>query len=236
MPGLSVDFLWDRDAERAVDAARAFGLRATLSIATEAIPDGFLILSETCHHRADVSGALRARRPIFLEKPLARGRSEAVAVSRLIHESGVAFHTGFFLRSVPAFGRLRELVRAGRLGTVGMVGKRFSHDGVRAGWRDGAAWLTRRETAGYGGFGDLAIHAVALLAWLGLGPLEPRAVELVNVRRRATEARLVPLREARAANLLIDDLYQLRERTGAAEGTSSAELPVPSAGDSSADS
>ena len=163
-----VSHVYDRSASR---LAALVGRTGAAPFTPEAIPDGLagiLVLSQTCCHGEDISHALRARCPIFVEKPLALdARAAAVA----IEAAGVAFHTGFFLRTLAPLRTLAAQLARGALGPIGVAKVRLSHDGFRRGWVDADDWIASPAMAGTGAFGDLAIHCVDLLHWLELGPL-----------------------------------------------------------------
>jgi predicted dehydrogenase len=129
-------------------------------------PDGAIVLSETVHHEIDVNRALRLKCPLFVEKPLGMEGEAAGRIAKAITESGTTFHTGFFLRTIPAFQRLRQVLNRNELGQVSEAYFRFAHDGAIKGWLDNRSWITDPTRAGYGAFGDLSIHGADLLAWL----------------------------------------------------------------------
>jgi 1,5-anhydro-D-fructose reductase (1,5-anhydro-D-mannitol-forming) len=165
---IKVAAVFDRDVDRASAIAEQVGaaVAANYNELADHQPDGVMILSETMHHENDVAQALSLDCPIFLEKPLATTSDAAERIADAIASSGKAFHTGFFLRTVPAFVRLRQFLQNGQLGRIMEARFRFSHDGAIAGWLDTDSWITDPELAGYGGFGDLSLHGADLLAWL----------------------------------------------------------------------
>jgi 1,5-anhydro-D-fructose reductase (1,5-anhydro-D-mannitol-forming) len=128
--------------------------------------DGAIILSETVHHESDIARALRLSCPIFLEKPLAINSATAERIARAVKDSGQLFHTGFFLRTVPAFRQLKQLLKDNHFGRIIEVRFRFAHDGAIGGWLNASSWITDPYRAGYGAFGDLSIHGADLLSWL----------------------------------------------------------------------
>ena len=170
-PGVRLSCLWDRRGAAA--AAATSGAAVLEPAAWPADVAAVIVSSETVRRPADVATALRGGpRPIFVEKPLGFGAA-AAEVAALLAGVGGRFHTGFFLRRVPALVRLRALLREGALGSPFHASVRFMHDGARTGRLEPSCWLRDPALAGYGGFGDLGIHAIDLLRWLGLRPLDP---------------------------------------------------------------
>jgi predicted dehydrogenase len=114
---------------------------------------------------AEISiAALEAGKHVLCEKPLANTVEEARAMAAAADRAaarGVRAMVGFNFRRVPAVALARELVAAGRLGTVRQV--RAAYLAPHA--VDPAfplAWRFRAEAAGSGALGDLGAHAVDL--------------------------------------------------------------------------
>ena len=176
--GICVEAVWDSDTAR----ARAVG--ATLGAPVVSLPElalarpnvrAVLILSETVHHPALVRATVAAGKHVFVEKPLALTAADANDLASLIDAAGLTFHTGFFLRDVPAVRKLEHLLARGQLGQVARVRLVFAHAGALDGWFAQYAWMLDPAQAGYGGFGDLGIHAVDLLHHLFGSPARVQA-------------------------------------------------------------
>lgn len=181
---MAIAGVWDHDAARAGAVAEAAGaeIRDPADPATR--PDGVVVLSETRRHADDIRRLLPLGVPLFVEKPFALA-AEADVVAGEIAASGVLFHTGHFLRETPGFRALKDRLAGGRLGRAMTARVRFRHDGLLAGWIDPGDWIAQPEEAGMGGFGDLGLHALDLLHWLGLGPLAVRSATLARLTGRA---------------------------------------------------
>ncbi|WP_116085193.1 Gfo/Idh/MocA family protein [Tropicimonas sp. IMCC34011] len=189
-----ITHVWDDEPDLRGEVARASG--ALICPPEDFPPDlaGILICSETRHHARDVDAVLRLGCPLFVEKPLA---IDPDPVARRIVDGGTRFHTGFFLRTYPALAELAHRLRAGALGEVSFARIRFTHDGLRAGWLPESHWLADPERASTSPFGDLALHAVDLLSWLGLGPLDSGHLRQISILGRGiadTGIATLPLR------------------------------------------
>ncbi|MGK7753074.1 MULTISPECIES: Gfo/Idh/MocA family protein [unclassified Roseovarius] len=141
---------------------------------------GALVCSETAHHEADISAALRAGLDVFSEKPLAGSASAAKRCADLANAEGRRLHTGYFFRTNRALRCARDLVKDGALGRISEARMRFSHDGGYADWLDLDCWMTDPALACYGGFADEAVHAIDALQWL-LGPIDTAHAVTGNV-------------------------------------------------------
>lgn len=164
-PQTSVLAVWDHQHERAAHWAKKLGIRAIAKPRVDDA-DAVIVMSETPLHRQLAELAANARKPLFVEKPLATSYKEAQLIAEIVVRSGAVFHSGYFLRENEAFQQLRALIRRGGLGRIVRARAFFAHGGVPAGWFDDHPWMLKREKVGYGGFGDLGIHLVDLLTWL----------------------------------------------------------------------
>jgi predicted dehydrogenase len=171
-PDVRVVAVCDHDPGRAELWASALGADACADPHAALLIAGLrgaLVYSETSRHRALALPAARRGLAVFVEKPLALSETEALAMSEALSGNG-PFSTGFFLRYADTFGRLRAEVASGGLGNIRHAAVTVVHGGLAQGWFDGEyAWM--REPAEGGGFLDLLVHCLDLVAWV-LGPID----------------------------------------------------------------
>jgi predicted dehydrogenase len=112
--------------------------------------------------------ALEAGKHVLCEKPLANTVDEAeqmAAAARAAAERGVWAMCGFSYRRTPALGLARQLVEAGRIGTVRHVRATYLQD-----WLSDPdapmTWRLDRAKAGSGALGDLGAHLIDTTQWL----------------------------------------------------------------------
>lgn len=183
---LRLTAVWDSDPS-AVPAAIA---GAAVSSAETAIgrADAVVILAPTDQRPALCVQAARAGRPMLVEKPVARSAAEARAVAREIGRSRTPAVAALFLRELPALARLRSVLAERLLGRVGSVTASFAHAGAIDGWFVGpTAWMRNPARAGVGGFGDMGLHLIDVLAALGRD--EPPRLSAVALDRGGGGAR-----------------------------------------------
>lgn len=128
--------------------------------------------------------ALKHRKHLFCEKPLAMTAEDAAAILAAARQAGVAHMVDFEFLAVDAWERAKQLVETGTLGRLrhAVVSWQVETRASRAG-ED--SWKSRAD-AGGGTLNLFGSHVLAYLEWL-LGPIERVA------------ARLWDRREARAA-------------------------------------
>jgi predicted dehydrogenase len=145
----------DADPERAAAFARQFGSRPVDSInALCADPDvDLVVVSLPNHlHLQAVRAAAAAGKAVACTKPLGRNGEEAAAMLRAVTDAGV-FHA--YLENVvfnPDILRMRDMIRAGAIGTVQTFRAREGHSGPHA------AHFWNAELAGGGALLDMASH------------------------------------------------------------------------------
>jgi myo-inositol 2-dehydrogenase/D-chiro-inositol 1-dehydrogenase len=157
----AVDSLVVADAVPAVtkEVAERVGAEPVDSVAEllAAGVDGVLVAAATDTHPELVLAAVEAGLPVFCEKPLARGVTDAVAVARRVQDSGVPAQVGYPRRFDPAFLAARAAVESGELGGLHTVRSTTLDPAPPP-----AAYL-----AGSGGiFRDCAVHDFDAVRWV----------------------------------------------------------------------
>jgi predicted dehydrogenase len=112
-------------------------------------------------HAEVAIAAAQARKPILIEKPLARSLDEADRVVEAVARSGVVVVYAENRRFSPALQRMHRAVKDGSLGRplilrVAEMGSGPSH----------GAWFWSAERAGGGALIDMGIHGLATTEWL----------------------------------------------------------------------
>ncbi len=103
-PDFAISAVFDRNSKRALEVSKACNAPVVESVGDllGLAPHGIIVLSETAHHEADIAALAKSGCPLFVEKPLSTSFESAERIAKTISERGIVFHTGFFLRSIPA--------------------------------------------------------------------------------------------------------------------------------------
>jgi predicted dehydrogenase len=115
-------------------------------------------------HAEIAIAALAAGKHVLCEKPLANTVAEArsmTAAARDARAAGVRTMVGFNYRRVPAVAFARQLVAAGRIGTVRQVRAQYLQDWI-VDPQFPLVWRLRADEAGSGALGDIGAHIVDL--------------------------------------------------------------------------
>ncbi|MCW2833387.1 MAG: Gfo/Idh/MocA family oxidoreductase [Nocardioides sp.] len=172
VPGIRQEVLVGRDPAQVAAAATRYGWSRTATDWRAVIEDDAVDIVDICvpgHLHAEIAiAALGAGKHVLVEKPLANTIAEAeamVAAAEDASRHGVRAMVGFNYRRVPALAMARDLIAAGRLGTVRQLRVSYLQD-----WLVDAAapmtWRMRKEAAGSGALGDLGSHAVDQVRYL----------------------------------------------------------------------
>jgi predicted dehydrogenase len=174
---VTVKSVWDHQAVRAQKRAEDLGAKVVEKV--EDIwndPDiqAVVICSETDRHPELVKAAARARKHMFVEKPLGVTARESVEMAQAIEKADLLFTTGYFMRTDPKHLFLKDQVAAGSFGKLVRVQAWNCHSGSLGGWFDERPndpanswrWMADIDQAGVGGFGDLGTHSLDILMWM----------------------------------------------------------------------
>ncbi|OHV31897.1 MULTISPECIES: Gfo/Idh/MocA family protein [Pseudofrankia] len=161
-----------RDQEKVAAAAAKLGWRSHETDWKALLRRDDVDLVDICtpgsSHAEIALAALAAGKHVLCEKPLANTVEEARAMADAAERAaaaGVRSAVGFNYRRIPAASFARELVAAGRLGTLRHVRAVYLQD-----WlvdpEFPLAWRLRREMAGSGALGDIGAHIVDLTQFI----------------------------------------------------------------------
>ena len=127
--------------------------------------DAVIICSETNLHEKLIYEASQNKKHIFVEKPIGFGHDDSLRMAKIIENSKVIFQTGYFFRSKSVVRKIKELIIAGSFGKISRIEINNSHDGIFRNIFRNYQWMTNKNKAGVGAFGDLGTHALDLLLW-----------------------------------------------------------------------
>lgn len=144
--------------------------------------DGVIIATPPKFHFAIAKFFMENGVPVLSEKPLVESSEEAFQLQALSHQHNVPLAVNQTRRFFPSYGKIRELVRSGMLGTLQSI---VYHDGIEFDWP--AASQHHFTPSAKGALSDTGIHLLdAVSYWLGGDELE--LVESLNDSNGGPEA------------------------------------------------
>ncbi len=198
------------------EQAREFAAKAGLALGRSyddvlADPkiDAVVLATPHSQHRRQVEAAAAAGKHVFCEKPFALSLADAKAALAACRAAGVALGVGHNRRLWPSIRRMRELMDAGRFGTVMHAEGHFSHDWLAN--QPAGDWRSAPEETKAGAVTGMGIHLIDCFGFL-VGPMR-------RISARSTR-RTLPLESG-------DTTAALFEFANGATGTLATTLKTP---------
>ena len=108
--------------------------------------------------------AMKAGKPVYVEKPLASSYIDCQRINRVCEQTGVPCFIAYYRRYLPYFQKVKQLVLEGAVGRVVNVQIRFAVPPRDLDYNStNLPWRVQRDIAGGGYFYDLAPHQIDLL-------------------------------------------------------------------------
>ena len=167
--GSSIACVMSRDEKKALSYAQRHGIQRAYSDATELINDrevnAVYIATPPSSHATFAIMAMKAGKPVYVEKPLAANYEECLRVNNVSEQTGVPCYVAYYRRYLPYFQRVKQLVMNGTIGKVLSVQIRFAVPPRELDYnKTNLPWRLQPDIAGGGGyFYDLASHQIDLL-------------------------------------------------------------------------
>ncbi len=167
--GSEIVAVMSRREAKARSYAERHGIGKWYTDAQEIIDDpdvnAIYVATPPSSHATFAIMAMRAGKPVYVEKPLAANYDDCIRVNRVSEQTGVPCFVAYYRRYLPYFKKVKELVSQGAVGNVLEVQIRYAcpprkSDFAPAG---NAPWRVRPDIAGGGYFYDMAPHQLDLL-------------------------------------------------------------------------
>ena len=108
--------------------------------------------------------AMKAGKPVYVEKPLAASYDDCARVNRVSEQTGVPCFVAYYRRQLPYFQKVMEIVKSGTIGKPVNVQVRYADCPRPQDYeRDNLPWRVQPDIAGGGYFYDMAPHQLDLL-------------------------------------------------------------------------
>ncbi|WP_282607708.1 Gfo/Idh/MocA family protein [Pelagibius sp. Alg239-R121] len=166
----SVTAVMRRDGEKAADYARRHGIGKSYDSAQELIDDpdvnAVYVATPPASHCELTLAALKAGKPVLVEKPMSLSLNEGKIMSAAAREAGQSLVIAFYRRALPRFERMREIIQDGTIGVPRCVSvvHRMKPDHKSA-----DNWRLDPKIGGGGYFADMQSHTIDWLSYV-FGP------------------------------------------------------------------
>src|SRR5207302_4588220 len=118
---VKIKYIWDHDTARAEKRAREVEAQAISElnrIWDDPEISAVVICSETNRHHDLVLAAAKARKHMFVEKPLGITAHESKAMAEAVEKAHLLFTTGYFMRADAKHIFLKQQVAEGNFGKI----------------------------------------------------------------------------------------------------------------------
>ncbi len=153
-----------RNIEKAKAYAQRKGIERWYDDAQELIDDpevnAVYIATPPSSHATYAIMAMKAGKPVYIEKPLAAIYEDCLRINRVASETGVPCFVAYYRRYLPCFLKIKELVREEKkIGKIIQVQIRLAQPASETDKdKDNQPWRLQADIAGGGLFYDLAPH------------------------------------------------------------------------------
>lgn len=167
--GSHVVAVMSRSAEKAKSYAKRHNIKEWYTDPQELIDDpdvtAIYIATPPSSHATFAIMAMKAGKPVYIEKPLAASYEDCARINRISEETGVPCFVAYYRRYLPYFKKVKEIINSGKLGTIANVQIRFSVPPRDLDYQSSSnlPWRLQPDIAGGGYFYDLAPHQLDLL-------------------------------------------------------------------------
>ena len=128
--GSSVVAVMSRTEERARTYAIKHGVPRWYTDAQELINDpevnAVYVATPPSSHATYAIMAMKAGKPVYVEKPLASSYEDCARVNRVSEETGMPCFVAYYRRYLPYFQKVKDIVNSGQIGKMVNVNVRFA--------------------------------------------------------------------------------------------------------------
>lgn len=166
--GSMVEAVVSRDEKKVRDYAERHNIKKWYTDVQELINDSevnaIYIATPPSSHATFAIMAMKAGKPVYIEKPMASSYEDCARINRISEETGVPCFVAYYRRYLPYFINVKELIEQGEIGNVINVQIRFAQPPYELDYnRDNLPWRVQPDIAGGGYFYDLAPHQLDIL-------------------------------------------------------------------------
>ncbi len=169
VPGSHVVAVMSRNAEKAESYAKRHNIKKWYTDPLDLINDpeinAIYIATPPSSHATFAIMAMKAGKPVYIEKPLAASYEDCARINRISELTGVPCFVAYYRRYLPYFQKVKQIIQSGAIGTPANVQIRFSVPPRDLDYKSNGSlpWRLQPDIAGGGYFYDLAPHQLDLI-------------------------------------------------------------------------
>jgi predicted dehydrogenase len=169
--GSSLIGVTSRTKDKAVSYAKRHGIPVVFDTAEQLLADprihAVYIATPPSSHAEYAIRAMRAGKPVYVEKPMASTYTECVKMNEVSAQTGMPLFVAYYRRSMEYFLRVRELLEDSAIGKPFLCLSRLLVSPRAEDYRkDDPPWRVVPEISGGGYFHDMGCHELDILMFL----------------------------------------------------------------------
>jgi predicted dehydrogenase len=166
-----------RDAEKAKDYAQRHAVSKSYSDAGELIKDeevnAIYIATPPSTHELYTEMALKAGKPVYVEKPVTMNAESCIRMINLEKEFENRVSVAHYRRGLPLFNTVKKLVEENAIGKIRLIQiKTLQPSTSKIINQKSDYWRINPEISGGGLFHDLSPHQLDILYWIFGAPID----------------------------------------------------------------
>ncbi|MCK4747373.1 MAG: Gfo/Idh/MocA family oxidoreductase [Bacteroidales bacterium] len=171
IPGSQLVSVGSRTPERAEDYSRRHGIPSWHGDPFDVIRDpevqAVYIATPPGSHREYALESIKAGKPVYIEKPMARTWEECRTINEAAEKHGIPVYVAYYRRSLEYFLKVKEIIDSGRLGRILHIHMQ-QHFPVRDEDHNSKdlPWRLIPDVSGGGYFHDMGCHALDILFFI----------------------------------------------------------------------
>ena len=114
--------------------------------------------------------ACRFRKPVYVEKPMARNYTECLQMIEAFSKASIPLFVAYYRRSLPRFIKVKDLISSNEIGDIKKISYEYSQPFHRHIKKEKLPWRVQAEHSGGGLFLDLGCHTLDIMDYF-FGPL-----------------------------------------------------------------
>ncbi|MFH0758731.1 MAG: Gfo/Idh/MocA family oxidoreductase [Bacteroidota bacterium] len=181
--GSSLVAVGNRTPRKAEDYARRHGIPTWHKDPFDVIRDpqvnAVYIATPPASHQEYALACIKAGKPVYIEKPMARNHEECQIINEAADKAGVKVFVAYYRRSLDYFTTVKKIVDDGRLGKILQItmqqyfpARDEDHN------RSKLPWRVIPDISGGGYFHDLGCHALDILFYIFGNPVRVEGTSL----------------------------------------------------------
>ena len=176
IPGSKLVAVGNRSPEKAEDYARRHGIAKwharPMDVISDPEVDIVYIATPPQSHPDYALACIKAGKPVYIEKPMARTHEECSIINEAADKAGVPVYIAYYRRSLDYFQKIREILDRESIGKVLHINM-LQYFAAREEDSDSSnpPWRVIPEISGGGYFHDVGCHALDIIFYLFGDPL-----------------------------------------------------------------